>query len=102
MDPHGGVAVCLHGYQRNTVDVDMLIRREDREELREALKGEKIAIRFLFAGEPAGKDSEVKLPDPSDEQATTVIEDLSVLTLAKLIESKIACGLNNPHGPTRN
>ena len=37
--PHaivGGVAVCLHGYQRNTVDVDLLIRKEDSEAVREA------------------------------------------------------------------
>lgn len=25
----GGVAVCLHGYRRNTVDLDLLIRPED-------------------------------------------------------------------------
>jgi hypothetical protein len=97
--PHaimGGVAVCLHGYQRNTVDVDMLIRSEDADAVRATLEGERFAIRFLCAGELAGKDSEVKLPDPDDEQATTGIEDLPVLTLAKLIESKIACGLGNP------
>src|SRR6266852_1096941 len=38
--PHavmGGVAVCLHGYQRNTVDVDLLIRPEDCEAVRVAL-----------------------------------------------------------------
>src|ERR1019366_4697020 len=108
--PHavmGGVAVCLHGYQRNTVDVDLLIRREDSDAVRAALEGEQfawdakekefrtpsgVAVQFLLAGERAGKDSEVKLPDPGDVQATTELEDLPVLTLAKLIESKIACG----------
>ena len=25
----GGVAVCLHGYQRNTVDLDLIIRRAE-------------------------------------------------------------------------
>jgi hypothetical protein len=111
--PHailGGVAVCLHGYQRNTVDVDMLIRREDQDAVRTALVGEKflwhakekefrspsgVAVQFLLAGERAGKDSEVKFPDPDDARATTELEDLPVLTLAKLIESKIACGLGN-------
>ncbi|CAN0360057.1 unnamed protein product [Ectocarpus sp. 4 AP-2014] len=32
--PHailGGVAVCLHGYQRNTADVDLVIQTEDRQ-----------------------------------------------------------------------
>jgi hypothetical protein len=111
--PHavmGGVAVCLHGYQRNTVDVDLLIRQEDSDAVRVALEGEKfawnakekefrslsgVAIQFLLAGERAGSGSEVKLPDPGDERTTTEIEDLPVLSLAKLIESKIACGLGN-------
>ena len=38
--PHtviGGVAVCLHGYRRNTVDVDLLVRTEDMTVIREAL-----------------------------------------------------------------
>lgn len=111
--PHavvGGVAVCLHGYRRNTVDVDMLVRQEDSNAIRQALEAENfawnakqkefrspsgLAIQFLLAGDRAGKDSEVKLPDPGDEHAITEIEDLPVLTLAKLIESKIACGLGN-------
>jgi hypothetical protein len=111
--PHavmGGVAVCLHGYQRNTVDVDLLIRRDDTDAVKAALEGDTfawhakekeyrsssgVAIQFLLAGDRAGSDSEVKLPDPSDEKAVTEIEDLPVLTLAKLIESKIACGLGN-------
>jgi len=109
--PHavvGGVAVCLHGYQRNTIDLDLLIRREDSKAVRESLENgnfnwnakEKelvspsgVAVPFLMAGDRAGSDSEVKLPDPADERATTEIEDLPVLTLAKLIESKVACGL---------
>jgi hypothetical protein len=111
--PHavlGGVAVCLHGYQRNTVDVDWLIRKEDADGIREVLEGNnfvwdakekefrspsQIAMHFLLAGDRAGKDSEVKLPDPADGRATTEIEELPVLTLAKLLEAKIACGLGN-------
>lgn len=111
--PHavmGGVAVCLHGYQRNTVDVDFLIRSEDSSAVRKALESEDfawnkkekefrspsgVAIQFLLAGEKAGSDSEVTLPDPADDRATTQIEELPVITLARLIESKIACGLGN-------
>ena len=111
--PHavvGGVAVCLHGYQRNTVDVDLLIRSVDSDAVRVTLEaedfvwnaGEKefrtedgIAIQFLLAGDRAGTGSEVLLPDPSDVKVTTEIEDLPVITLAKLIESKIACGMGN-------
>jgi hypothetical protein len=112
--PHaimGGVAVCLHGYQRNTVDVDLLVRDEDAKAVRATLEADcftwdakhkeflapsGVVVQFLLAGERAGKDSEVKLPDPADERATTEVEELPVLTLVKLIETKIACGLGNP------
>jgi hypothetical protein len=104
--PHailGGVAVCLHGYKRNTVDVDLLIRNEDAKAVRETLEGEQftwnaktkefkapsgVLIQFLIAGEKAGNDSEVKLPDPSDARVKTEIEELPVLTLARLIEPR--------------
>ncbi len=100
----------MHGYQRNTVDVDVLIRADDSDAVRETLEIEGfvwdkrkkefraddgIAIQFLLAGDRAGLASEVMLPDPRDAKVTTTIEDLPVLTLAKLIESKIACGMGN-------
>jgi hypothetical protein len=106
----GGVAVCLHGYQRNTVDVNLLIRKEDSEAVRNTLKeggyswqrkeaefrsDSGIAIQFLLGGDPAGPGSEVMLPDPGDGHSTTQIDGLPVLTLARLIESKIACGQGN-------
>lgn len=112
--PHailGGVAVSLHGYQRNTVDVDLLIRRQDTDLARAALERGQfawnseatefrspagIAVQCLYAGDRAGSGSEVALPDPGDPAAVIEIEDLPVLTLAKLIESKIACGEGNP------
>jgi hypothetical protein len=111
--PHavvGGVAVCMHGYQRNTTDLDLLIRREDSGAVRQTLEistftweakakefrsPSEVAVQFLLAGDRAGNDSEVKLPDPADAKAMTEIEELPVLTLAKLIEIKIACGLGN-------
>ena len=111
--PHaviGGVAVCLHGYQRNTVDVDVLIRKNDSAAVREHLERKSfawnakdkefnapsgVAIQFLTAGERAGPDSEVRFPDPGDEFAVTEIEGLPVLRLSKLIEAKIACGMGN-------
>jgi hypothetical protein len=93
--PHallGGVAVCLHGYKRNTVAVDILIRRADIGSIRSMLGVFSSPVRTYVASEPAGKGSEVKLPDPTDEKATSVIEGVTVLTLAKLVESKLACG----------
>ena len=117
--PHAilkGLAVSLHGYRRNTVDVDLLIRREDTEAVREILErghlswqaeeaefrtASGIAIQFLYAGDRGGAGGEVTLPDPGDSRSVTEIEDLPVLTLARLIESKIACGEGNPPQRTR-
>ena len=108
--PHaivGGVAVCLHGYQRNTVDVDLLVRKEDGERLREVLEqagfewiareaefrsASGIPVQFLMAGERAGKGSEIRLPDPDSAKSVTIKEGLPVLSLARLIETKLACG----------
>ena len=39
--PHsvrGGVAVCLHGYQRNTTDLDLIIERERANDVRQRLE----------------------------------------------------------------
>lgn len=108
--PHaiaGGVAVCLHGYQRNTVDIDLLVRGEDSERVRACLESAAftwsaasrefrsdagVPVQCLIAGERAGKASEVSLPDPSIGRAVTVLEGLPVLSLVALIEVKIACG----------
>jgi hypothetical protein len=97
----GGVAVSLHGYRRNTTNIDVLLRQEDfglaAHDLQDGIGSFRSyrKIRYLFANECAGKDSKVKLPDPSDAKATTEIEELPVVTLTKLIEAKIACGLGS-------
>ncbi len=106
----GGVAVCLHGYQRNTVDLDLLVRGEDTSAVRSVLEEASFAwhaesgefrspsgipVQFLVAGERAGPGSEVVLPDPRSPGSLTEIEGLPVLSLAKLIETKIACGTAN-------
>ena len=54
-----------------------------------------VTLQFLLSGEKAGIGSDVRLPDPSDETAVTELEGLPVLTLARLIETKIACGQGN-------
>lgn len=111
--PHaivGGVAVCLHGYQRNTVDVDLLVRREEAIQVRSVLEAagwqwiddrteiqspSGVVLQFLMAGDKAGVDTVVRLPDPGDAESVTELEGLPVLTLARLIESKLACGQGN-------
>jgi hypothetical protein len=106
----GGVAVCLHGYRRNTVDLDLLVRAGDVGALQAALEAEGfswcpgdrefrapsgIPVQLLVAGERAGPGQPVVFPDPRDPNCRTEIEGLPVLTLAKLIELKLACGLGN-------
>lgn len=112
--PHaicGGVAVCLHGYQRNTVDLDLIIRPSDAARVKDSLLNEGltwneqnkefystsgIPIQFLMTGERAGAGFEVELPEPEGEFNVEFIEGLPVLKLSKLIEIKIACALGNP------
>ena len=111
--PHaviGGVAVCLHGYQRNTVDLDLLVRSTDTVAIRALLEeagfkwSEEQAefrspsgtpVQLLLAGERAGPGSEVRLSDPSDKAIVIEREGLAVVTLSRLIESKLACGLGS-------
>ncbi len=111
--PHaivGGVAVCLHGYRRNTVDLDLVVRKSDTPAIRKSLADagfvwnskeaeftspQGIPVQFLLTGDRAGKGSEVSLPDPSESRSVTSVEGLSVLTLARLIETKIACAEGN-------
>jgi len=111
--PHsvcGGVAVCLHGYQRNTIVLDLIIRKEDSQIVRRTLEqaGLKwdqeqaefrsltvIPVQFLYAGDRAGNGSEVSLPDPQGDSNVETLEGLPVLRLSKLIEVKIACGLGS-------
>jgi len=106
----GGVAVCLHGYQRNTTDLDLIIERERAADVRQTLESagfqwdsvnkefrssSGIVVQFLMTGDRAGKDSEVRLPSPTGDLNVETIEGLPVLRLSRLIEIKIACGAEN-------
>ncbi len=106
----GGVAVCLHGYQRNTTVLDLIIRSEDSESIRRVLteagfawdpdKAEfrtqdGIAIQFLLAGQKAGKGTEVSVSARVGDLNVEQIEGLFVVRLSRLIEMKIACGMSN-------
>ena len=106
----GGIAVCLHGYQRNTVDVDLIIRPDDADRVRALLEEngfswdrdkvefkteEGFVVQFLTAGSRAGKGSEVKVAVPEGDLNVEELEGLAVVRLSHLIEMKIACGMNN-------
>ena len=106
----GGVAVCLHGYRRNTVDLDLLVRSVDTDAIRTALEADglkwseatkefrtssDVAVQFVMAGASEGTGQSAVFPDPADASQLTHIEGLPVLSLAALIQSKLACGLGN-------
>lgn len=106
----GGVAVCLHGYQRNTVDLDLVIRPEDTAAVRAVLSDAGlvwdeshaefhtpagIAVQCVIAGQKAGQGSVVTIPDPAGELNVEEREGLMVVRLSRLIEMKIACGMSN-------
>lgn len=118
--PHaivGGVAVCLHGYRRNTVDLDLLVRRDDQAKVKAALEAagyvwskehaefrtpSGIPVQFLLSGERAGKGAEVVLPDPNAPGVTVELEGLHVVRLAKIVEMKLASGLGSPRRTHRD
>jgi hypothetical protein len=106
----GGVAVCLHGYRRNTVDLDLLIHSENAAAFRAVLEAEGfewmptgkefrspsgVAVQCVIAGENEGPGQEARFPNPREAKHVITIERLPVLSLAQLIQSKLACGLGN-------
>lgn len=111
--PHailGGVAVCLHGYQRNTVDVDLLVRPTDSNAIRQTLASAgwqwdadnkqfvseaDVILQFLHAGDKVGSGSDLRFPDPADSSSVVELEGLPVLTLVRLIETKLASGMGD-------
>jgi len=111
--PHsicGGIAVCLHGYQRNTTDIDIIILDQDVPKVKDLLIAQSfdwdqenkefrsamgIPVQFLIAGQRAGKDSEVKIAEPIGEENIETREGLLVVRLSRLIEMKLASGLGS-------
>jgi hypothetical protein len=106
----GGVAVCLHGYQRNTIDLDLLVRPGDTAALKAVLESEGfrwlaadkefrsdsgVPVQFVLTGESEGPGQAAKFPDPAEAKHVIMIEGLPVLALAQLIQAKLACGLGD-------
>jgi hypothetical protein len=110
----GALALNQHGYQRLTVDLDILLTREGLAALKarvlglgyvERFPGSKglrdtengVAIDVLLAGDfPGdGKPKPVAFPDPAS--ASQLIEGVRYLVLGKLIELKLASGMSAPH-----
>jgi len=111
----GGMALNAHGYRRETIDVDVLVRPEGLEAFRTQLVGrgylEKfqgakksfkntqtgVTIEFLTTGEfPGdGKPKPVAFPDPAGCAET--IDGVRIVDLPTLVNLKLASGMTAPH-----
>lgn len=111
----GGMALVLHGYRRETVDVDVLLSKEGRALFTETLVGRGyiplfpgakkafrdaetgVEIDILTEGEYPGdgKPKPVSFPDPAN--VSTEIDGIRILNLEKLIELKLASGMTAAH-----
>jgi hypothetical protein len=111
----GGMALNIHGYERMTRDVDVLLTPAGLEKFIEKCVGlgyaqafsgarksfrdtaSQTPVEVLITGEYPGdgKPKPVSFPDPA--AASMEIENIRVITLAKLIELKLASGLSASH-----
>jgi len=112
----GGMALNAHGYQRATTDVDVLVTAEGLKKFKDHSLGlgwfekfpgsrgvkdaeRRVPIDFLVTGGIPGDGTEhgVTFPDPA--AVAIEIAGAKYVSLAKLIEMKIASGLSSPHRP---
>jgi hypothetical protein len=111
----GGMALPAHGVMRFTEDVDVLTTREGLEAIHAQLVGRGyvlafpgarkalrdtttgVKVEFITTGEYPGdgKPKPVVFPDP--REASVELEGYRVIALSKLIELKLASGLNAVH-----
>jgi hypothetical protein len=111
----GALAMGPHGFNRVTVDIDVLLTAQGLEAFRSrylglgyvpAFPGAKKALRatdtgvridIILTGEYPGDGlpKPVRFPDPSE--AAQEIDGVRVLTLERLIELKLASGMTAPH-----
>ena len=109
----GGMALVAHGYDRNTVDVDVLVTAEGLQAVHRALDGlgyvppfrgskqlrdveTSVRIEFLVSGQYPGdgKPKPVAFPDPTD--VAVEIAGVKYVGLVALIELKLASGISHP------
>lgn len=114
----GGVALNVHGFKRATTDVDILVNASHIERMVDAISGRgwspryhgttrrfhdtinKVDVDVLVGGEYPGDGvpKPVAFPNPGDgSMKPTVVDGVTVLPLAKLIELKLASGMSAPH-----
>jgi hypothetical protein len=109
----GAMALNIHGFNRVTTDVDILVTRDGLARLKSLTLGrgylekyagskgirdtiENVSIDFLIAGDfPGdGREKPIAFPDPDVAERSSGVR---VVPLAKLLELKLASGLSAPH-----
>jgi hypothetical protein len=107
----GGMALVAHGYDRTTVNVDVLVTPEGLQSVHQKLLGyvapftgskqlrdtaSSVRIEFLVSGQfpDDGKPKPVAFPDP--RLAASEIDGIRYVSLSTLIELKLASGMTNP------
>jgi hypothetical protein len=108
------IALNQHGYQRFTVDIDLLLTREGLAKVHELLVGRgyrpafegeqkkfraterNIPIEVITTGEYPGdgKPKPISFPDPKDSHV--IINGIKTITLEMLINLKLASGMTDP------
>ena len=109
----GGMALNAHGYQRATVDVDVLVTEAGLRRIHEELEGlgyvppfagskqlkdvqHKVRIEFLVSGQYPGDGKPKPVAFPNPAEVATEIEGIAYLKLPTLVELKLASGMTNP------
>ena len=108
----GGMALVAHGYNRTTVDVDLLVTPDGLKLIHEKLDGlgylppfagskqlrdtqSNVRVEFLVTGQYPGdgKPKPVAFPDPS--RVATRIDGISYISLPAIVELKLASGMSS-------
>lgn len=110
----GAMAMNAFGFERVTVDIDVLLTPEGLARFKAAWLGRgyverfagsrgvrdaehRVPIDFLLTGDYPGdgKPKDVRFPDPATE--AVAMKGLSVLPLERIVEMKLASGMSAPH-----
>ena len=110
----GGMALYAHGYERETVNVDVLVTPEGLNRFRDLLVGKGyrpafegarkafkntitgVKVEFLTSGEYPGDGKPKPVAFPNPLEASVVKDGHRIITLPALITLKLASGMTNP------
>jgi hypothetical protein len=108
------IAMNQHGYKRFTEDIDLLMTKEGLQQFRDQLVGrgyvpafpgatrrfktsqDNIKLEIVTSGEYPGDGKPKRVVFPSPAESSEVIAGVRTISLAKLIELKLASGMSAP------